>query len=99
MLITENTMGLGTRRHSIGRVMSLGPSTAKIIGVVLLAMVALFYLAQTTQGATRSYTVQDLETKKQEIQAAKDDLQLEAVRLNSLQTIKTKAEEMGLEPE
>ena len=56
-------------------------------------------MAQTTQGATRSYTVQDLETKKQEIQAAKDDLQLEAVRLNSLQTIKTKAEEMGLEPE
>lgn len=98
-MVTENTIGMGTRRHSIGKVISLGPSAAKIIGVILLAMVALFYLAQTTQGATRNYTVQDLETKKQEIQAAKDDLQLEAVRLNSLQTIKTKAEEMGLEPE
>lgn len=89
----------GARKRTIGRVFSLGPVSTKVFGIVFLALVALFYLAQSTQSATRNYAIQDLEDRKAQLESSKDELTVEAMRLKSLQSIQGRAEETGLEPE
>jgi putative Mn2+ efflux pump MntP len=73
--------------------------SSKIIGFVLLALLGLFYLAQSTQSATRNYTIQNLEDKKKELETAKDEMTVEAMRLKSLNSIQEKSKELNLEPE
>ncbi len=100
MLIPETKyLHTGERKRTIIQTLSLGPVMSKVIGITLLSLLALFYLAQSTQSATRNYTIQNLEDQKKELQAAKDDLTVEAMRLKSLQTIQNSAEEMKLESE
>jgi cell division protein FtsL len=100
MLITKsNNTELGTRKRTLFRSLSLGPTSVKLVGVVLLALLSLFYLAQQTQSATRNYAIQDLESKKKTIESAKEDMSLEALRLKSLQEVQNKAKELGLASE
>ena len=100
MLITQsNSTVLGKKKYAIARPVSVGPISARVLGLVLVALLALFYLAQSTQSATRNYTIQDLESKKENIESAKEDLSVEATRLKSLQEVQKKAQELGLEPE
>ena len=100
MLITKsNSTSLGTRKRTLFRSVSLGPTSVRLVGVVLLALLSLFYLAQQTQSATRNYAIQDLESKKKTIESVKEDMSLEALRLKSLQEVQNKAKELGLEPE
>ena len=89
----------GQRKRSLSRFFSLGPMSSKVIGIVLLALLGLFYLAQSTQSATRNYTIQNLEDKKKELETAKDEMTVEAMRLKSLNSIQDKAKELDLEPE
>ncbi|NCO43927.1 hypothetical protein GW889_00135, partial [Candidatus Berkelbacteria bacterium] len=60
--------------------------------------VALFYLAQSTQSATKRYTVRELELKKEDMQKDKERLSIEATRLQSLQEIQGSIEKLGLQP-
>ncbi len=89
----------GERKRTLSRSLSLGPVSTKVIGVVLVALLALFYLAQSTQSATRNYAIQDLNDRKTTLESNKEELTVEATRLKSLQTIQDKAEELNLEPE
>ena len=89
----------GERKRTLSRSLSLGPVSTKVIGVVLVALLALFYLAQSTQSATRNYAIQDLDDRKTTLESNKEELTVEATRLKSLQTIQDKAEELNLEPE
>lgn len=86
----------GRRKRTVAQVLSLGPMSTKIIGVVLLALLALFYIAQSGQSAARNYEIQDLEKQKSELESSKEELTVEAIRLKSLQEIKNKSEEMKL---
>lgn len=100
MLITQSKSSeLGIRKRSFARSASIGPTSMRVVSIVLFALLALFYLAQSTQGATRNYAIQDLESKKKDIEAAKEDLSVQALRLKSLQEVQNKAKELGLEPE
>lgn len=100
MLLTNSTdMQKGTRKRTIGRLTSLGPTSTKIIGIALVAMLALFYIAQNTQKAARNYEIQNLEDQKKILENSKDELTVEAMRLKSLQQIKDKANELKMEPE
>ncbi|HLB31967.1 MAG TPA: hypothetical protein VJL27_00225 [Patescibacteria group bacterium] len=100
MLITQsNKSELGVRKRAITRSMDIGPISVRVISIVIFALLALFYLAQSTQNATRNYAIGDLESKKKTIEAAKEDLSVQALRLKSLQEVQTKAKEQGLVPE
>jgi len=83
----------------LNRVLSIGPVSTKIFGITFIVLISLFYLAQSSQSATRSYAISDLENRKEQIDQGKDELAVEAMRLKSLQSIQSKAEELGLEPE
>lgn len=98
MLLTRsNNQELGIRKRTIGREIKIGPLSLQFVSVIILAGLALLYLAQSTQGASRNYKIRELESKKIELQAENERLEIESSRLKSLNEIKNKSEEMKME--
>lgn len=86
-LIKNNATGSDDRKRTIERELKVGPVTLRALTVASIASLLLFYLAQTTQSATKQYEIQELERHKQELSNEVDRLELEALRLQSLRTI------------
>lgn len=64
--------------------------------MLILAALALFYLAQSSQSATKNYKVRELDLTKQGLQEENDRLKIETLRLKSLNEVQ-KLENSGLE--
>lgn len=89
MLITnQNTQELGLRKRTIGRNIKIGPLSLSFVTIIILAALSLFYLAQSAQSATKNYTVMNLEQKQSKLEDENKRLEVEAVRLQSLNEIK-----------
>ncbi|MBI4032860.1 hypothetical protein HY374_04095 [Candidatus Berkelbacteria bacterium] len=86
-LTTTGRLGGGERTHTINRLVQIGPVSFRVLTIASLASLLLFYLAQTTQSATKSYEVQSLEQSAQELREDAERLELEAKRLQSLGAI------------
>jgi hypothetical protein len=100
MLIPRsNTWQNGLRKRTIGSSFKIGPISLKFITIALLAIAALFYLAQSTQGASFKYKIMELEDQKDKIQTDVKQLEMESARLKSLNEIKNSAQNLNLEPD
>lgn len=89
MLITKsNNWEEGVRRYTVNREFRLGPLSLKFATIALITVVALFYLAQTTEGAAQKYQIMKLSETQKELQAKSKELEVEAARLKSLNEIK-----------
>ena len=98
MLITnKNTIENGTRKRTIGRELKLGPLSVSFVMIVVLSALALFYLAQSTQSATNNYKIRELEDKKTLLNEENKRMEVEAVRLKSINEIKKSTENGNLE--
>lgn len=98
MLITNsNNFQTGVRRRTIGRSFSVGPISVKVLTILILAAAALFYLAQTTQSATKNYKLRELEIQKTQLKEENERLQVESIRLKSLNNLAETAKQMGME--
>lgn len=98
MLITNsNNWVSGSRKRTIGRGFSVGPVSVKFLTILILAAAALFYLAQTTQSATKNYKLRELEIQKSALKEENDRLQVESIRLKSLNNLSVIATQMGME--
>lgn len=98
MLVTSSDSSrTGVRKRTINRMVHIGPLSLRFMTLIFLAVVVLFYLAQSTQSATKKYTIRELENKKQELTGEKDRLQIETTRLKSLQEIQKGVTNLGLE--
>lgn len=98
MLVTNsNDNQYGIRKRTIGRELRIGPLSIQFVVIIILAALALLYLAQSTQGATKNYQVRELEDQKSKLQQENDRLEIESVRLKSLNEIKNSAEKLNLE--
>ncbi len=86
-LIKNSARGADERKRTIERNVKVGPVTLRALTIASIASLLLFYLAQTTQSATKQYEIQALERSKQELSNEVDRLELEALRLQSLRTI------------
>ena len=69
------------------RAISFGPMTTRVVLLAFFAVLLLLYLAQSTQGATRQYEIRSLEDSLSTMQQDRESLQLESVRLQSLNTV------------
>ena len=99
MLITQtNTWEPGFRKRTIKKELKIGPVSLKFITIALIAVGALFYLAQSTQAASSKYQIMQLNDNKTEVEAQSKDLEVQAARLKSLNEIKTTSDSMGLVP-
>ena len=98
MLVTHRSTPLGMRRMSGGRTIRVGPITMRFMTVVLLALAALFYLAQSSESATKRYKVFELEQTQSKLNEENEWLKTESLRLKSLQELKTTSESLDLQP-
>lgn len=86
------------RKKTIGFDFKIGPITLRFITIALLAVVALFYLAQSTQASTFKFKIMDLEGQKSKVETDVKQLEVESARLKSLNEIKKSAQQFNLEP-
>ena len=97
MLITSSKSAKhGTKKRTINRAVHIGPLTLRFITLIIFAAVVLFYLAQSTQSATKKYTVRELEMQKTDLTQKKLRLEVEADRLKSLPNIQESVGRLGL---
>lgn len=98
MLITNsNDNQYGIRKRTIGRELKIGPLSIQFVVIIILAALALLYLAQSTQGATKNYKLRELEDQKSKLRLENERLEIESVRLKSLNEIKNNSERLNLE--
>lgn len=99
MLITKNnSWESGVRKRTLVPEVKVGPLTLKFATIALLAIAALFYIAQSSQGSAQKYELMQIQESKKELQAKSSELEVEAARLKSLNEIKKNAEGQGFEP-
>lgn len=85
-------------RTVTGSGFAFGPVTLKFITIIVLALLTLIYLIQSTKGSGKVLQVTDLEQKKEALENQREDLELEAVRLKTLQRLKDATRKFNLEP-
>jgi len=98
MLIPKtNTWEPGFRKRTIQKELKIGPMSIKFITIALLAIAALFYLAESSQASSQKYKIMQIEDSKSQLEAKTKDLEVEAARLKSLNEIKNSSQSLGLE--
>jgi len=98
MLITRtNIWEPGLRKRTIKKELKIGPVSVKFITIALLAIAALFYLAESSQASSQKYKIMQLQDAKNQVEANSKDLEVEAARLKSLNEIKNSSQTLGLE--
>lgn len=75
-----------------------GLASTRMVGFIILAILALLYIAQSSQGATKRIEVQSLRANAEELSVENEQLRLEALRLQSLDTISQSSDALQLEP-
>jgi hypothetical protein len=99
MLISRsNSWEVGTRKRTVKKELKIGPVSVKFITIALLALGALFYLAQSSQGASEKYQIMQLSESNQNLVDQTKDLQVEAARLKSLDQVKKSTQNSNLVP-
>jgi hypothetical protein len=96
-ITNKNTAESGIRKRTISRDFKLGPISLSFVTIIIFAALSLFYLAESTQGATNGYKIQELNNKKVELEEDNKRLEVESVRLKSLSEIKKVTENGNLE--
>lgn len=87
MLINKNQTRENFRSRTVSQTVSFGPLTLRFITIVIVAILCILYLAQSTHGATQNYEVRELEQIQQEIDKENARLEVEAVRLEALKNV------------
>ncbi len=97
MLITNsNSPNSNLRQKTVNREIKIGPLSIQFIVIIVLAAMALLYLAQSTQSATKNYKLQEVRDQKAQIESETERLEVEATRLKSLSEIEKNAENLDL---
>jgi cell division protein FtsL len=97
MVPVSYTSHIPTRNRKSSAV-KLGAFSGRFIAIFVLAVLALLYIAQASQGATKRVTAQELNTKVDDLTQEQNQLQFEALRLQSFDTIAKDAPTLGLTP-
>lgn len=66
--------------------LQLGPTSATFVVIALVSVLALLYLNQITKTSVFGYRVTELTRERDQILAQKQDLSVEAARLQSIQS-------------
>lgn len=78
--------------------LQMGPTSATFVVIALIGVLALLYLHQITKTGTLGYKVTDLTQKYNRLLSERQDLSVEAARLQSIQATKSSAVASGMVP-
>ena len=77
----------------------LGPVSGSFVIIIAISVLALLYLNQITKTNVFGYQVTSLQQKASQLASAKQDLQVEAARLQSIQAVQQAKVVSGMVPE
>ncbi|MDO8513127.1 MAG: hypothetical protein Q7S37_01360 [bacterium] len=99
MLVRLNSRVSSRRRHRTIKKQSvaMGPGALRFITIFILALLTLIYLIQSTKGSTKQMEITKLEDRAELLKNERQDIQIEAVRLKSLQNLKNNPDLSGFE--
>jgi hypothetical protein len=78
--------------------LQMGPTSATFVVIALIGVLALLYLHQITKTGALGYKVTDLTQKYNRLLSERQDLSVEAARLQSIQATKSSAVAAGMVP-
>jgi hypothetical protein len=78
--------------------LQLGPTSATFVVIALISVLALLYLHQITKTGTLGYRLTDLTNKRDHILAEKQEMSVEAARLQAIQATKQSAQAAAMVP-
>lgn len=84
--------------YKSGTVFSVGPTAARYLVLVVLAVLSLLYLVQSAQGSDRALELRDTQKSVTEAERVFDTLVIQERRIRSLQTLSETATKQGLVP-
>lgn len=77
----------------------LGPVSVSVLAVAAISVLALLYLTQITKTNIYGYKVSELQAERNKALAAKQDLEVEAARLQAVEQIQNSPAVSKLQPE
>lgn len=84
--------------YKTGTIFSIGPTTARYLVLLLLAVFSLLYLVQSAQGSDKALELRRQEEKQTDLQKELTTLEVQSSRLQSLQNLSQSANNQGLVP-
>ncbi len=76
----------------------LGPTSATFVVVALISVLALLYLNQITKTGSLGYKLTDLSAKRDQILAVKQEMSVEAARMQSIAATRSSSVAAGMVP-
>lgn len=97
--IIPNGIANGEKRSStFSNNFKVGPVSIKFITIIIVAVVALFYLTQVQLESGKKQKISELQKRQEELEKESKRLENEVVRLQSIQEIKKQAETLDMVP-
>lgn len=97
IVTNSNSIDPGMKKKTVGRNVLVGPTTIKFVTIIIIAVLSVVYLSQSTAGASRSLKIRDIEGTKTNLLLEKERLETEQTRLKSLQSIDSNVDKAGVE--
>ena len=89
----------GSNTHSMSRVgTKMGPISTAVICLALISLMGIVYLSQVTRTNSMGYKLSSLQQKENDLKKEKTDLDIEAVRLQSIEKVKSSQVAAALTP-
>lgn len=85
-------------RSTSRKIVRLGGLSLRVVGFIILALLALLYIAQSSRATTARVENQSQATEIDQLRYEQQQLQLDAERIKSLDTMNQFAPQSGLEP-
>jgi len=85
-------------KRTIKPELKIGPVSLSFISIIIMCILALFYLYQINQSAVKGYDIKNLEDKKSEIITEMEKLRIEAASLRSIKNIENNPEINNMVP-
>jgi len=98
MLRQQNRTVQRRTAYKSGNRFSVGPTAVRYLILLLLAAFSLFYLIQSAQGSDRLTEIRNLDKKRADLEKELTTLEVNASRLQSLQSLNQAATNAGLVP-
>jgi hypothetical protein len=90
--------GEGAKKSTIKKKLKVGPISLNFVTIIIIALVTLFYLAQTQIGTAKKSQISELSKQKQELGREIEQLEVEAAKGRSIINIKKDAASFGMIP-
>ncbi len=90
--------GEGDKSSTIKKKLKLGPISLNFVTIIIVALITLFYLAQTQVGTTKKNQIRDLDQRREELDREIEALEVEVAQVNSIKSLKADVESLNMVP-